>query len=69
MEMSSHQEGQAAIERFNGQELQGCALTVNEAKPQEPRAGSGRSFGSGGGGRQRRWERGRAEPEACRRRM
>ena len=55
IEMSSHQEGQTAIERFNGQELQGRALTVNEAKPQEPRAGSGRSFGSGEGGRERRW--------------
>jgi cold-inducible RNA-binding protein len=55
IEMSSHQESQTAIERCNGQELQGRALTVNEAKPQEPHAGSGRSFGSGGGGRERRW--------------
>jgi RNA recognition motif-containing protein len=55
IEMSSNHEVQTAIERFNGQELQGRALTVNEAKPQEPRAGSGRSFGSGGGGHERLW--------------
>lgn len=55
IEMSSNHEVQTAIERFNGQELQGRALTVNEAKPQESRSGSGRSFGSGGGGRERRW--------------
>ena len=50
VEMSSNQEAQIAIERFNGHELQGRALTVNEAKPQEPRSGGGRSFGGGGGG-------------------
>jgi len=60
VEMSSNQEAQTAIERFNGYELQGRALTVNEAKPQESRAGGGRSFGgggsrSGGGNRERRW--------------
>ena len=51
VEMSSDQEAQAAIERFNGHEVQGRSLTVNEAKPQEPRSGGGgRSFGGGGGG-------------------
>jgi cold-inducible RNA-binding protein len=66
VEMSNTQEAQAAIERFNGYELQGRALTVNEAKPQEPRGGGNRSFGGGsgrrefrggggGGGRDRRW--------------
>ncbi|MGH7961276.1 MAG: RNA recognition motif domain-containing protein [Candidatus Binatia bacterium] len=50
VEMSSDQEAQAAIERFNGYDIQGRALTVNEAKPQEPRSGGGRSFGGGGGG-------------------
>lgn len=60
VEMGSSQEAQAAIERFNGYEMQGRALTVNEAKPQESRGG-GRSFGGGGGGgggrggRERRW--------------
>jgi RNA recognition motif-containing protein len=57
VEMDSAQEAQTAIEKFNGYELQGRALTVNEAKPQENRGG-GRSFGGGGGakgGRERRW--------------
>ena len=59
VEMGSNQEAQAAIERFNGYDLQGRALTVNEAKPQESRSGGSRSFGggsrSGGGNRERRW--------------
>jgi cold-inducible RNA-binding protein len=58
VEMGSNQEAQTAIERFNGYEWQGRALTVNEAKPQESRGGGGRSFGGGGGsrgGRERRW--------------
>ena len=51
VEMGSTQEAQTAIERFNGYELQGRALTVNEAKPQAPRGG-----GDGDrGGRERRW--------------
>lgn len=52
VEMSSNQDAQTAIERFNGTELQGRALTVNEAKPQERSGGGGggRSFGGRGGG-------------------
>jgi RNA recognition motif-containing protein len=51
VEMESQQEAQTAIERFNGYELQGRALTVNEARPQGERSGGGRSsFGGGGGG-------------------
>jgi RNA recognition motif-containing protein len=51
VEMSSNQDAQTAIERFNGAELQGRALTVNEAKPQERSGGGGgRSFGGRGGG-------------------
>jgi cold-inducible RNA-binding protein len=46
VEMSSLEEGQAAIQQFNGQDLGGRALNVNEAKPREDR-GSKRS-GSGG---------------------
>jgi len=53
VEMGSNQEAQAAIERFNGYEMQGRALTVNEAKPQEPRSGGG--GGGARGGRDRRW--------------
>ena len=59
VEMTTNQEAQQAVERLNGTELHGRALTVNEAKPQEPRGGGGRSFGGGGGnrggGRERRW--------------
>lgn len=49
VEMGSQADTQTAIERFNGCELQGRALTVNEARPPAPRGGGGRSFGSGNG--------------------
>ena len=39
-----------AIAQFNGTELDGRALTVNEAKPQVKRDGGG-GYGGGGGGR------------------
>ena len=39
VEMSSKEEGQAAIARFNGNEVHGRSLTVNEAKPRENRNG------------------------------
>ena len=37
VEMSSDEEAQKAIEMFNGKELDGRALTVNEARPMEER--------------------------------
>ncbi|HUQ31167.1 MAG TPA: RNA-binding protein [Pyrinomonadaceae bacterium] len=43
VEMSSKEEGNAAIQQFNGQELGGRALNVNEAKPRENRNGGGNS--------------------------
>ncbi|MDP9172335.1 MAG: RNA-binding protein [Planctomycetota bacterium] len=53
VEMSSDQEALAAIAALNGQEKEGRALTVNEARPREERTGGsgggGRSFGGGGG--------------------
>jgi RNA recognition motif-containing protein len=49
VEMSSDDEAQAAIAALNGQQHQGRALTVNEARPREDRGG-GRGFGGGGGG-------------------
>ena len=50
VEMSSNEEGAAAISQFNGKEVGGRALKVNEAKPREPRSGGGgRGFGGGGG--------------------
>src|SRR5205085_6668002 len=53
VEMSTKEEANAAIEQFNGKELGGRALKVNEAKPREsrPGGGGGRGFGGGGGGR------------------
>ena len=53
VEMPNEDEARAAIEQFNGYELQGRALTVNEAKPQESRSGGGRPGGGGRGGFQR----------------
>jgi RNA recognition motif-containing protein len=37
VEMADRHAAQAAIAGLNGTELQGRALTVNEAKPREPR--------------------------------
>jgi RNA recognition motif-containing protein len=54
VEMSSKEEGAAAIEQFNGKEVNGRNLTVNEAKPRENRGGGGgggRGGYGGGGGR------------------
>src|SRR4051794_30748169 len=53
VEMGSDQEAQAAITALNGQQVDGRALTVNEARPKEDRGGGGgggRSGGYGGGG-------------------
>ena len=51
VEMSSKAEAAAAIDQFNGKELGGRALKVNEAKPRENRNGSsGRNFGGNRGG-------------------
>jgi RNA recognition motif-containing protein len=50
VEMSTKEEANAAIEQFNGKELGGRALKVNEAKPRENRAGGGGGRGFGGGG-------------------
>ena len=57
VEMSSNEEGQAAIAQFNGKEVNGRALTVNEARPREDRGGrGGGGYGGGGGGnREPRW--------------
>ena len=65
VEMANDQEAEAAIAALNGQQHNGRALTVNEARPREDRGGGGggggrggfgggggggRSFGGGGGG-------------------
>ena len=56
VEMASKDEGHQAIDEFNGKDLNGRNLTVNEARPREDRGnrGGGRGFGGnrgGGGGR------------------
>ena len=52
VEMSTPEEAQAAISALNGSQMDGRSLTVNEAKPQEPRSGGGGNrFGGGGKGR------------------
>ncbi len=56
VEMSTEEEAQKATEMFNGKEVDGRALTVNEARPMEDRPrrdnfGGGRDRGGYGGGR------------------
>lgn len=55
VEMSTEEEAQKAIEMFNGKELDGRTITVNEARPMRERPprrggfdrGGGRGFGGG----------------------
>lgn len=58
VEMSNEDEALSAIEKFNGQPMDGRPLTVNEARPQEPRSsggfGGGRGYGGDRGGYERR---------------
>lgn len=49
VEMPDSSEAMAAIQALNESDLNGRALTVNEAKPRAPRTGGG------GGGGARRW--------------
>jgi RNA recognition motif-containing protein len=56
VEMASKEDGEKAIQQFNGTDLNGRNLTVNEARPREDRGnrGGGGGFGGnrgGGGGR------------------
>ncbi|MBY0524073.1 MAG: RNA-binding protein [Gemmataceae bacterium] len=59
VEMGSDAEAQAAIQALNGKEVDGRALTVNEARPKTEGGrgggggggGGGRGYGGGGGGR------------------
>jgi cold-inducible RNA-binding protein len=65
VEMASKEEGEKAIQQFNGTDLNGRNLTVNEARPREDRGnrgggrggfggnrgGRGGGYGGGGGGR------------------
>jgi len=53
VEMANDDQGRAACESLDQKEFEGRRLTVNEAKPQQPRSGGG----GYGGGRQRRESR------------
>jgi cold-inducible RNA-binding protein len=61
--MGSEQDAQNAINQLNGKAIEGRSLTVNEARPREPRppggGGGGRGYGGGGygGGRRDRGDR------------
>ena len=52
VEMASAEEAAKAIEMFNGKDIGGRNVTVNEARPKTDRGGGGRG-GYGGGGRDR----------------
>lgn len=54
VEMSSDQEASKAIDLFNGKELDGRTITVNEARPQEKRPQQG-GFGGRRDDRRRRF--------------
>jgi RNA recognition motif-containing protein len=68
VEMTTSEDAQKAIGALNGTQMDGRTLTVNEAKPMEPRTGGGgggrggfgggagrNSGGAGGGGNRGRW--------------
>ena len=69
VEMTASEDAQKAIAALNGTQMDGRTLTVNEAKPMEPRSGGGggggrggfgggagrNSGGGGGGGNRGRW--------------
>src|SRR3990167_1865894 len=50
VEFASDEDAQKAIDTINGKEIDGRALTVNEARPKVPRDSRGGGFGGGGGG-------------------
>ncbi len=49
--METKEGAEAAIQALNGKDFKGRALTVNEARPRESRAGGGGGGYRGGGGR------------------
>jgi RNA recognition motif-containing protein len=50
VEMDTDAQAKAAIQALHEREHDGRNLTVNEAKPREPRPGGGGGYGGGGGG-------------------
>ena len=51
VEMETQESATAAVAQFNGYQLDGRAIVVNEARPKESRGGGGGGFGGGGGSR------------------
>lgn len=51
VEMEDDAEATAAMDKLNGSEFGGRKLTINEARPMEPRSGGGGGKFGGGGGR------------------
>lgn len=49
VEMSTEAEAKDVIAKFDGADYDGRRMTVNEAKPMEPRTGGGGRGGFGGG--------------------
>jgi RNA recognition motif-containing protein len=50
VEMANREDADHAIQMFNGAEVAGRPIKVDEAKPREEGSGGGRSYGGGGGG-------------------
>ncbi len=50
VELETKSDGQRAISMFNGKDVDGHTLKVNEARPQAKGGGGGGRFGGGGGG-------------------
>ena|SRR5688572_9619826 len=55
VEMADASQGQAACAALDQSEFEGRRLTVNEARPQERRAGNGDGFGAPRQRRESRW--------------
>jgi cold-inducible RNA-binding protein len=50
VEMATEEEAQKAIEMFDGKEIDGRKVTVNESRPQQDRPAGGNRGGNGGRG-------------------
>ncbi len=55
VEMASEEDAQKAIEMFDGKELDGRTVKVNEARPMRERGGFGGGAGGAGGGGNKSW--------------
>ena len=55
VEMSVDAEGERAIESLSGREMNGRALTVNEARPKADRGSGGGGYRGNSGGRNNRY--------------